>query len=272
VAKKKKLTKTERKEQRRAAMERVRGEHGGEPPPPLPPVYHDEVLDDMLPLFPEITDPFAPLPSAEPVLMALVGSSALVDEPEFEAIIVDPMLCMATFVEVTEEMGHDLDALLQAPQEKREDVHIEILTETVRRLLTDDLRQQIRDGLDQLRLRLKGAGEAQAAARAAVLLSFLDPDAGSELWSMVGLVQAIFHRSVFIGFRMAESSLETVEAVDSAEDPVAMVERLAESRVGKKAEALLKRVPGLSKFLAQEADVTWDEGLNMRFDQTRETA
>ena len=258
MAKRKKLSKKERKEQRRAAMERVRQECGWEPPPPPP--EQNELLDDMLHLFPEIADPSAPLPSAEPVIMALVGSSEWADGPEFEAVIVDPMLCTATFVAAAEEMGHDPDSLLELPEEEREDAHLEILSETIRQLFTDDLRQQILDGLKQLRVRLKRTGDREGAARAALMLSFLGRDTGGEIWTMVGLVQAIFQRSVYAGFEMAEAGLAAEEAGDLDEDPVTLLARLTKSRVGQKAEALLKRIPGLGKYLAEQADVTWEEG------------
>jgi hypothetical protein len=266
MTRKKKLTKQQRKEQRRAAMERVRRERGWQPPPPPPRARQNELLDDMLPLFPEIGDPFAPLPPLTPVIETLVASSDLADEPEFEDIIVDPMLCTATFIKAAEEMGYDPDSLLEVSEEEREDAHLGILEETVRRLLTDDLRQQIRADLDRLRLRLKEAGEQEEAAKAAMLLSFLDEDSSDEMWAMVGLVQAIFHRSVFIGFEMAESAIEAVEAQDSDEDPGTLLNRLAQSRLGQKAESLLKRVPGLHKYLAKQADTTWDEGLQAIFE------
>lgn len=265
MTRKKKLSKRRRKERRRAAMERKRRERGWEPPPPPPTARQHELLDDMLPLFPGVADPSAPLLSIEPVLRILAGSSALVDEAEFEEIIVDPMLSMVTFVAAAEEMGHDPDDLLKLPEEEREDVHVDILVETIRRLLTEDLRQQIRDGLDRYRLRLKRAGDRQEVAKAAMLLSFLDEDAGDEVWAMVGLVQAIFQRSVYIGFELAESGVEMMDAADAGEEPVAMLERLTQSRVGRKAESLLKRVPGLSKYLSSQADVAWDEGMKAIF-------
>jgi len=265
MAKKKKLTKQERKEQRRAAMEQVRQERGWEPPPPPPPVQHNELLDDMLPLFPEIADPNAPLPSIEPVLETVASSFEWADEPEFEAIIVDPMLCAATFVEAAEEMGYDPDALLDVLEEERQDAHLDILSAIIHQLFSEDLRQQILDGLEQLRVRLKEANDREGAAQAALLLSFLGWDVGSEMWTMVGLVQAIFERSVYIGFEMAEAGLAAAEAGDLDEDPVTLLNKLTKSRVAQKAESLLKKIPGLSKYLADQADVTWDEGQHAVF-------
>jgi hypothetical protein len=44
------------------------------------------------------------------------------------------------------------------------------------------------------------------------------------------------------------------------------MERLAQSDLGRRAESLLKKVPGLSKYLSQQADTTWDDGVKAVFD------
>ncbi len=263
--KRKRLTRRERKEQRRAAMARVRKERGWQPPPSQP-IQANEVLDDALYLFPEIGDESAQLPPVDQLMMTLLDSADLADEPEIEEIFIEPLLCTATFVKVGEEMGHDPDSLLELPEEEREDVHIEMLVETIPQLLTDELRQEILDGLDKLRLRLKHAGRREEAARAAVMQSFLSETADSQMWALIGLVQAIFHRSVFVGFDMIEASAEAWETEGWDEEPVTLVERLTQSGLARKAESLLNKVPGLSEYLSKQADTTWDEGVKAVFD------
>jgi hypothetical protein len=115
--------------------------------------------------------------------------------------------------------------------------------------------------LDKLRLRLKQAGRREEAARAAVLQSFLGDNVDSQTWALIGLVQAIFHRSVFIGFEMMEASAEAWEAEDWDEKPATLMERLVQSSLGRKAESLLQKVPGLEKYLSKQADTTWDDGV-----------
>jgi hypothetical protein len=263
--KRKKLTRRQRKEQQRAAMARVRKERGWQSPPSQP-IQANEVLDDALHLFPEIGDRSAQLPPPEQLMMALVDSAELADEPEFEEILVEPLLCTATFVKVGEELGHDPDALLELPEEEREDVHIEMLVETIQQLLTDELRQEILDGLDKLRSRLKQAGRRKEAARAAVMQSFLSEMADSQMWALIGLVQSLFHRSVFVGFDMIEASAEVWEAEEWDEEPPILVERLAQSSLERKAESLLNKVPGFSEYLSRQADTTWEEGVKAVFD------
>ena len=262
--KKRKLSRKEHKRQRREAMERKRKEQDWKSRPlPSARRQEHEVLEDMLPLFPTITDPSAPSgPAMEQIMMILSGSGYMADEPEFEEIIVDPMLCLDTFSEVVEDLDIELESLDKLSEEDREDTQMDILVSVTQRLLTDELRQDILNGLNDLRLRLKRTGEREEAAKAAGLQSFLSGEATKEIWPMTGLVQAIFFRSIQIGFELMEASLEAVETVDPDESGPSLFERVTQSSVVRKADALLKKVPGLGGFLEKQADKIWQEGLH----------
>ena len=262
--KKRKLSRKERKRQRREAMERKRKERDWKSRPvPSTRRQEHEVIEDMLPLFPTITDPSAPSgPAMEQIMMILSGSGYMADEPEFEEIIVDPMLCLDTFSEVVEDLDIELESLDKLSEEDREDTQMDILVSVTQRLLTDELRQDILNGLNDLRLRLKRTGEREEAAKAAGLQSFLSGEATKEIWPMTGLVQAIFFRSIQIGFELMEASLEAVETVDPDESGPSLFERVTQSSVVRKADALLKKVPGLGGFLEKQADKIWQEGLH----------
>jgi hypothetical protein len=265
--KKKKLTRKQRKQQRREAIARKRKERGWESPQPPSGPRQDAVLDDMLPLFPEIGDSAASsISTAERLMMTLMDSGDMVDEPEFEEIIVDPILCMETFANVVQELDIEPESLDELPDEEREDAQMTIREAITRRLLTDELRRDIINGLNDLRMRLKrSGGEREEVARAAALQSFLGGDTGSEIWPMIGLVQAIFLRSLTIGFELMEVATEIAETTDSSESDVALTEKLARSSVGKKAADLLKKVPGLGGFLDKQADKIWEEGVDAVF-------
>ena len=262
--KKRKLSRKERKRQRREAMERKRKERDWKSRPvPSTRRREHEVIEDMLPLFPTITDPSAPSgPAMEQIMMILLGSGYMADEPEFEEIIVDPMLCLDTFSEVVEGLDIEPESLDELSDEDREDTQMDILVEVTRRLLTDELRQDIINGLNDLRLRLKRAGEREEAAKAAGLQSFLSGEATKEIWPMIGLVQAIFYRSIQIGFELMEASMEVVETVGPEESGLSLFEKVVQSKVAQKADALLKKVPGLGGFLEKQADKIWEEGLH----------
>jgi hypothetical protein len=263
--KKKKLTRKQRKQQRREAIARKRKEQSWEPRQ-APSVRHDEVLEDMLPLFPRLGDASATsISAAEEFMMTLLASGYMADEPEFEEMMVDPMLCLDTFSEVVQELAIEPESLDELSDEDREDTQMRILEEVTQRLLTNELRQDIINGLNDLRLRLKQSGEREEAAKAAALQSFLGGDTGEEIWPMIGLVQAIFYRSLTVGFELIEASMEAMETVGPDESDVSLFEKLAQSSLAQKAEALLKKVPGLRGFMEKQADKIWEEGLHAMF-------
>ncbi|MCK4450019.1 MAG: hypothetical protein KAX26_05460 [Anaerolineae bacterium] len=265
VRKKKKLTRKQRKQQRREAIARKRKERGWEPQQ-APPTHRAEVFEDMLPLFTEIGAPTASSTStAEQLIVALLDTDHFADEPEFEEFIIDPMLCLNTFSEVIREFDIEPGSLDELPDEEREDTQMTVREEIIRRLLTDELRQDIINGLNDLRLRLKRSGEREEVAKAAALQSFLGRDTGSDIWPMMGLVQAIFSRSLAIGFELMETAMEVAETTDPDESDVPLTEKLARSSVTQKAAELLERVPGLSGFLDKHADKVWKEGVDAVF-------
>ena len=265
--KKKKLTRKQRKQQRREEMVRKRKERGWEPQRATSAPHIDDVFEDMLPLFPKIGDPAASsISTAEQLMITLMDSDSMADEPEFKEIFVDPMLCLDTFSEVVRELDIEPESLNELPDEEREDAQMTIREEITRRLLTDELRQDIIDGLNDLRLRLKQSGEREAAAKAAALQSFLSGDMGSEIWPMLGLVQAIFMRSLMIGFELMEAAREVEESIclDKSEAP--LPEALAQSSiVTQKTESLLKKVPGLLGYVEKQTDKIWEEGVEAVF-------
>ena len=264
--KKKKLTRKQRKRQRREAMTLKRKARGWEPRPASSAPLKDDVFEDMLPLFSEIGDPAAlSISSAEQFMIALMDSDSMVDEPEFEEIIVDPILCLNTFSEIVQEFGIEPGSMNELPDEEREDAQMTIREEITRRLLTDELRQDIINGLNDLRLRLKRSGERQEAAKAAALQSFLGGDTDSGIWPMMGLVQAIFIRSLKIGFELMETAMEVAETIGPDGSDIPPTEKLARSRVTEKSAELLKKIPGLRGFLDKQADKSWEEGVEAVF-------
>jgi hypothetical protein len=267
--KKKRTRKQQAKGQRQAEIARIRQERGWKPSTPGSKHAQDEVFEDMLPLFPLVDDPAAsPADGVEGLMMTLLASDHLIEEPEFDEIIIDPMRCVDVFIEVGQELGIEPEALGQLPEEEREDTQMNMLEMTTQRLLTDELRQDILNALSNLRQRLKRAGKREKAAQAAALQSFLGEGGSSELWPMIGLVRAIVQRSLAAGFELYEASMEVLEAgdLDESDTPLTLSERLAQSSVAQKANTLLQKVPGLSGYLEKQADSIWQEGVDAVFE------
>jgi len=265
--KKKKLSRKQQKKQRQAAMAQKRRERGWRPPQPSVPSQEQELLDDILPLFP-IADGIGPSPEAsmKPLMTTILDSADLVEEPEFEDIIINPLQCMEIFAEVGEDLGITAEEFAELPEDERDDTHFEMLQKTIQRLLTDEIRQTIIKRLDKLRLRLKKSGQTDRVARVATLQMFLPSQEGDEMWPMVGLVQAIVQRSLAAGFELFEMTMEATEGNDLDEGGSSLLQKLSHSSIGEKADSLLKKIPGLSGFLENQSNKIWEEGEEAIFD------
>jgi hypothetical protein len=265
----KKKTKKQLKRERREAMERVRRERDWAPPP-QPDPHEQELLLDMMPLVEgmEEEDLSADL-FANPLLVPVLGSGKLVDEPEFDGIYFSPQQSVFSFVEVGEERGLAPDESDGLPEEEQDDLHLDIVEEMIGRLLTEELGEEIIDALERLRQRARRQSQEKLAAQAAAILSFLgEAPVDSGIWTSVGVVQALAQRSLSAGFEVAAIVSEMEE---KGEIPpwittkAQFAEEFSESPIVQKVEAVFERYPGLVEFMAEENDRMWEEGLEALF-------
>jgi hypothetical protein len=262
--KQKRLTRKERARQQRAAIAQQRGNPvGGEfQPRPLQPKA--ELLNDMAPLFPP-----GSLDSEESMMdlmMAIVNTYDLIEEPEFEEIIVSPLQCVEIFSEVGEKMGIGTPEFERLSEDEQEERNLNLLETVTRRLFTNELRQQLITALNTLRLRLKTTGRQQDVPRVAALQLFLGDRKSKEMWPTLGLVQAIVQRSLEAGFELLEASSEVLNVTEGdTTGEAGLLERIG-SATKQKLETVLDKVPGLSGFLEREADKIWDEGTDAIFE------
>jgi len=85
--------------------------------------------------------------------------------------------------------------------------------------------------LNELRLRLKQSGKKKETAKVAALQSYLREDKSRKSWPMIGLVQAIFLRSLSVGFEMMEASID-VSGPDAGEGKdLSLTDRLSRSQI-----------------------------------------
>ena len=258
--KKKRLTRKEQKAQRQAAIAGKRKQKGWQPPQARARQNQQELIDDMLPLFPLVGETkSSPEAGLERLMMALMDSADLIDEPEFEDLIIDPLLCVDTFIGIGEELGVDPEEFRDLPDEEVEDSQFDLLEKTIQRLLTDQVRRDIDKSLNELRLRLKRSRKPEKVAQVAALQTILNDKGSREIWPGIGLVNAIFQRSLAAGFELLQMSMEA-EALDTLDQPATLSQKLAQSSLVQKTDALLKKIPGLSGFLEKQADKIWEEG------------
>ena len=218
-------------------------------------------MEDMLPLLFQYGDPSAPSSHAmEELMTTLIASEDLANEPEFEGLLINPMLSAEMVAQVGQEMGFTPETLADLPEQEHRDVQMEILDESTRRLLTEEWCQDILQALNDLRLRLKRSGDTEKTAQVATLQSFLRADKSRATWPMIGLVQAILHSSIIAGFDMIEASMELLpDGVESTD--TTLIDRLMQSSLAEKAGRALEKVPGLKKYMEKQVDQMWEEGV-----------
>lgn len=220
----------------------------------------DDVITDMQPFLQRATGSPG-INMMEQLMATLLDSYELAGEPELADIVIDPRLCIDTFAEVGQEMGIDPEQAKAAPDDQREEIQMQMLEESTRRLVTDDVQQNILAGLNALRLRLKRAGQRDETARVAALQSFLSGAESQELWPMMGVAQAIVQKSLTVGFTLLEASMDMLEADTSKEDGLSLLERIGQSTSTQQLGALLNSTPGMQAYMQKQVDQQWAEGV-----------
>lgn len=247
------------KQQRRKARASKKEARSSKSRPTSKPLDHD-IIADMQPLLNAQGDTVFPGAGMEGLMLSILASEDIASEPELKNIILDPVRCVNTFAEVGEEMGFTPETLAKLPEDKHEEVQMQILETSTQQVLTKALQQEILTGLKTLRARLKKEGKLEAAARAAAVQSFLTQEKSNSTWAMLGVVQAIFHRSMMIGFELFEASAEVLDTDDTEENSTSFLERLNQSTATQKIGALLQAHPEIRNYMENQADRVWEEG------------
>ncbi len=259
--KQKKPTRKERVQQHQAVINQRRAEKGWISPQERT-RQRDELAEDIKPFLSSLQTG-SDESDIEQLMLSLMDSAEIAEEPEFEKILIDPSRAVQTYINVAKEMGFaEPEQLDQLPEEEQEDQTFEIIAGATRRLLDNELRQEIIDALNNLRLRQKRSGQRTAVGKTAALQSFLSDRKAKEFWPMIGLTQAITHRSIEAGFQLWETSTEVLgeDDVEEEQAPQSLFEKVAQSGVAQKLSGALAKVPGLRGFLEKQVDQIWEEG------------
>ena len=264
---KRKLSRKERRQQEEARKARIRRQTGWTEPQPS----EEESIENSL-FDPELRDLVASFGEDAPevisgnIFEALSASMLWVDEPEFEDLIFDPVQTTDVFIEAATEQGWAPESIDQPGEEELEAFYFEIFPALIPQLLTAELRQQLLDGLEQISRRFKQEGEPEQALQASFLRMFLKSQSEVELWGMVGLLHAIFRRTLATGFSLAEvfAELGTVRRT-TGNDLASTIEAIEKGGVGQRLRGLLEGLPGLRHFMEKEVDEVWENGLAAAF-------
>jgi hypothetical protein len=246
---KKKLSHKEMKRQKKRQMARVRDrqswEQQNEP--------RIDKLDALMPIMGDTQEE-----TLANMMNALMESSTLIVEEEFESLFFPPLESVDVFIQIAQEKGWSPEALKELDGTAVEDVHFDIIQECVPKLLTEEMKQEILQALQDCHGRLQKQGKGQKAAQVGIVQFVLSEKEMNEVaWQMTALVHSLVRRSVAAGFSLMETTglgERELPALDK------ILDAAATEGVTKKVEGLLKRVPGLRGYLEKQTDAVWDEG------------
>lgn len=246
---KKKLSHKEMKRQKKGQMARVRDrqswEQQNEP--------RIDKLDALMPIMGDTQEE-----TLANMMNALMESSTLIVEEEFESLFFPPLESVDVFIQIAQEKGWSPEALKELDGTAVEDVHFDIIQECVPKLLTEEMKQEILQALQDCHGRLQKQGKGQKAAQVGLVQFVLSEKEMNEVaWQMTALVHSLVRRSVAAGFSLMETTglgERELPALDK------ILDAAATEGVTKKVEGLLKRVPGLRGYLEKQTDAVWDEG------------
>lgn len=226
-----------------------------------------DLMDDMLVLFPKASASLAPPEeSMQPLMEAIFDSEELMEEPEFDDLVLPPLECVQIFIQEARERGLSPDMIPDLSEEEREDAYLNAVEEVSKAMMNDELRLKMIDRVDALRLRWKQKwfGKKKKVAQAAAVQAFLQQDDkdSREIWPVMGLTLALVDRSVQAGFALsaAAADLADSEELTGEDDLLALSEKISQSPAGKSLETLIKRAPGLDNFFEEQADEMWEAG------------
>jgi hypothetical protein len=265
MAAKKKKSQNQRNKRKQAKLQRRAARVSKRPPlvahrqadgPGLP-LPGASLLKEIAPLFGDLSAPEPSLGQKEQLANLVWDSNDLVAEPELAEIVIAPLDALNAFIESTAELGYEgPDALEELDEEKRDEAFEEILSSTIVRLNTDDLREEIIAGLEDLRQRLRSEDRPEDAQRAAATQLFVKNSNIEGIAVSIGLVRAIVLRGIEAGLALMGAVGETVDLTDTSP-------RELNKRFGIPDELAhnLLDMPGMQPFMEKQLDRIWDDGI-----------
>ena len=165
-----------------------------------------EITEDIVYFFRSFPDAMrSPQIATEALIKAILPTDKIAMEPEFDDIFGDPISCVSIYVEIISKMDVNWKSFGDLPPQLASSIRGRILEETVRQFLTESLRLEILDGLNQFRLRKKRSGENIEAGIAAALQLVLKNEKNHPIWPKIGLLHGIVQNCITLGIELKDS-------------------------------------------------------------------
>ena len=180
------------------------------------------------------------------VIQTAMSTYDMAEEPEFADIVHEPLYCSKSVMEATKALGVNIETFRILPESLAGSIRFQIAEEAARRVITDELRQEIMERLNRYRLRKKRNGEKMEAGKAAAMMLLLKDKDSEAIWPKIGLIHGIVNNSASVGNDLVKTFNELVEPSDGGHH-----EKVLEK---------LKDEPQLLEYLNQEIARNYEEG------------
>jgi len=184
----------------------------------------------------------------------LEGSAELINEPEFTALLINPLDAMESLVEV-ETLYPDQS---QGKDEQMSEAEMYIFNQTLSKLLTPEIQTTILSQLKELSQRQRDSHNLTKAANIEFLYSLLNKVRDREAWITTGLIHGIVGKSVNAGNDLMAAMNQFSVADDGNINSLKMVksEQQLQGMAG-----LLTNYPWLTTFAEKKIEHIYKDGL-----------
>ncbi len=196
---------------------------------------------------------------SEEKLRALLGNVDIIDEPEFEVTLIDPVRAVNTYIEAGKEMNVNVLDIKSLPVEERDSKLLQILEKTCRLIYTDQVRYNIVETLTKVYDRFVEEGRSEDALQQVEELKNLysDRKRGSKFFAMTGLVRMVVFNSIQQGGELMRVAAE-MQNIPDTDDEDSRERRRSSLERGAQ---LLAKSPVLSKFFEEQSTEIIQQGM-----------
>lgn len=227
----------------------------------------EQLLLDSSPLFQGLGESQSPLTlfnsspeTMREILSAVIDSYDLVDEPEFEDISIAFETIEDTLQEVVQDLGLDDEETEDLDDEGKIDLHEQLITESTKRLLTEELLEKIKEAVRSLRLRYKASGHATNVPKTSLIQLILEKKEFPELIPLIGLIQGVILKNFWAPCAIMNSFQEVQKRfnfdLDKLEQAI-INGKIDFNEIGQE----MINIPGMKRYVQEQNEEAFRQGI-----------
>ncbi len=226
-----------------------------------------QLLLDSLPLFQGLGESQSPLTlfnsspeTMREILSAVIDSYDLVDEPEFEDISIAFETVEETLQEVVQDLGLDDEETEDLDDEGKIDLHEQLITESTKRLLTEELLEKIKEAVRSLRLRYKASGHATNVPKTSLIQFMLGKKEFPEVIPLIGLIQGVILKNFWAPCAIMNSFQEVQKRFNFDLDKLGQAVingKIDFNEIGQE----MINIPGMKRYIQEQNEEAFRQGI-----------